>query len=207
MCGIENSYYELERSRNSLALRPDWVDPSRNLLLSTTDIPTVLLPFTGILCENLSTLMEDCGFKCDTFASSGSNILVAIQFPTKPRVAGHSRPIVPQRLHVKDQFSRMPAGAEGGGTRRIGAFFAADFGRLLVDARGETSGELEEPYSEEFEAEAEEDLHWSRSKDEGAAESPSQLTRRNVDGLNNTPLLVTGLVAVVWAIHILPFLF
>ncbi|KAJ7099748.1 hypothetical protein C8R44DRAFT_988592 [Mycena epipterygia] len=201
MCKIEQSYYQLERSRNSVALRPSWVDPSRSLIISTANIPTVLLPFTTIFCGNLSNLMKDCGFNCDAFGSS-SDILVAIQFPTPQRVAADSRPIVPQTLLVEDQFSRIPAGAEEGGTRRIGAFFAADFGRLLVDARGETPGEVEEPQSAEIETAKE--RHSSSRKDEGLTGSQSQL---NIDGLNNIPLLLAGWVAVVWAVLLVQFLF
>ncbi|KAJ7872998.1 hypothetical protein B0H13DRAFT_1895160 [Mycena leptocephala] len=71
--------------------------------------------------------------------TQGTNSLPAIRF--RPGLAAAAvPPHTPRTLYVEDEFSRHAP--DGGGRIRIGAgpFAASNFGRLLIDAQGESAG-------------------------------------------------------------------
>ncbi|KAJ7154907.1 hypothetical protein C8R43DRAFT_1126292 [Mycena crocata] len=125
---IEASYYKLELSRRAPLTQPIWVDPSKELLILTPKIPTVLTPFGDSFTNNLLALLKTCGFQhCSGFFSC-SDILLAIRFPAQ---LGPANPPIPRNLHVEDEFSQP---------MRNTRFSASNFARLLLDARGGTAG-------------------------------------------------------------------
>ncbi|KAJ7111769.1 hypothetical protein C8R44DRAFT_798620 [Mycena epipterygia] len=130
---VEASYYKLARSRDAPLSQPIWVNPSRSLYLRTDPIPTILIPYVHLFSANLVTLMKDCGFQDCSPVDSMNQLSLVIRFPIRPRVA-QDPPVLPEILHVEDEFSGM---AEGGCKPINGGFSATDFGRLLISARGE----------------------------------------------------------------------
>ncbi|KAJ6535487.1 hypothetical protein B0H19DRAFT_1079965 [Mycena capillaripes] len=138
MRDIEEAYYKLQSSRHEPLLQPAWaVDPSQTLFLMTNEIPRVLHPFRGAIGDNLFTLLKECGFQHSTRSDDDRGIYFWIRFParvTAPKTA-------PRTLYIEDEFSRR-AEEEGGAksSNDGGGFAASDFGRLLIDARGESAG-------------------------------------------------------------------
>ncbi|KAF7357938.1 hypothetical protein MVEN_00840400 [Mycena venus] len=144
MRDIEQAYYSLENSRNTPLSQPAWaLDPAQPLYLTTNSFPPVLEPFRQAILNNLGALLRDCGFEHISSSALGSWINLSIYFPAQLTGAPAARN-APQTLFVEDEFSRPASGRKkiGGGT-----FAAGNFGRLLIDARGEsgnTSGTVKE---------------------------------------------------------------
>ncbi|KAJ7035787.1 hypothetical protein C8F04DRAFT_1341761 [Mycena alexandri] len=130
MRDLEKRYYELDRSRAQPLLRPDWaLDPRKELLLWTENLPAVLDSYKEPIRENLRTLFRDCGFHhcritCDR------QFYIQIAFPAQ-LTAGSPAPSS-SPLHVEDAFSRFGVDGEG----RASAFSGTSFAQLLLETRG-----------------------------------------------------------------------
>ncbi|KAJ6585905.1 hypothetical protein B0H19DRAFT_1250662 [Mycena capillaripes] len=136
MRDIESAYYELERSRHTPLSQPAWaVDSSAPLFVHTEVLPRVLQPFSPAIGDNLFTLRKECGFTHSTKADAIGSVCFYIRFPA--RLTAPKAP--PETLYVEDEFSQR-GGGEGEVIRRndAGAFAASNFGRLLIEARGES---------------------------------------------------------------------
>ncbi|KAJ7035786.1 hypothetical protein C8F04DRAFT_1394590 [Mycena alexandri] len=139
---LEAAFYSLERTRDQPLNQPQWaLDPAQNLVLTTHQIPTLLSLYTQVMGDNLFALIKDCAFdNCTPHISlygKQGHISFSINFPAQLAAAPAQAPLRP--LVIEDEFSRPVAGQP-----RIG-FGATNFARLLIDARGETSGEADAP--------------------------------------------------------------
>ncbi|KAJ7192790.1 hypothetical protein GGX14DRAFT_593810 [Mycena pura] len=133
---LEASYYQLKQTRANPANQPAYVDPRQSLQLNTDPVPKLLSPYCTAFQNNLRGLMTDCGFQNCTVSQLYPEwaIYICINFPTLLLP-----PPPPQTLHVEDEFSR-PArgGSQKDDKAAVGTFTATNFGRLLMDARGES---------------------------------------------------------------------
>ncbi|KAJ7660253.1 hypothetical protein DFH06DRAFT_1472319 [Mycena polygramma] len=137
MRDIESAYYKLQRSRNTPLEQPAWaVDPSQKLFLETAQLPTVLLPFLCAIESNLLALLKDCGFHHCTSYTDRDGVAFWIRFPEQLAPAGAKKK-PSQTLYVQDEFSQRREEGEGKRGNAPGPFSASEFGRLLIDARGE----------------------------------------------------------------------
>ncbi|KAJ6545691.1 hypothetical protein B0H19DRAFT_286783 [Mycena capillaripes] len=137
MSDIESAYYELERSRDTPLSRPQWVNPTQALHLSTVKVPLILEPYRVAFNNNLCELLRECGFQHLTAGHCVlGGIFLCIYFPAQvaaTAAAAHEQE-APRTLHIEDEFSRAV-----NGTGRAGTLAATNFGRLLVHARGEST--------------------------------------------------------------------
>ncbi|KAJ7935900.1 hypothetical protein B0H13DRAFT_2304391 [Mycena leptocephala] len=137
MRDIEAEYYELASTRHAPLSQPAWaVDPSKSLFLMTDRFPAVLEPFRSPIGSNLLALLSACGFNHLEGPLNGTHISFHLYFPAL--LTSETRPPKPRVLLVEDDFSDFERGAHDR-TRNGGAFTASDFGRLLIDARGESA--------------------------------------------------------------------
>ncbi|KAJ7192794.1 hypothetical protein GGX14DRAFT_479544 [Mycena pura] len=133
---LEASYYQLEQTRNTPASQPAYVDPTQSLQLTTDPVPKSLSPYSIAFQNNLRSLMMDCGFQdCRvSLPRPQLPIYIWMKFP-----ALLLPPPQPQFLHVEDEFSRSArGGSQKDDKAAVGTFTATNFGRLLIDARGES---------------------------------------------------------------------
>ncbi|KAJ7436849.1 hypothetical protein FB451DRAFT_1193643 [Mycena latifolia] len=134
---IESSYYELQRGRDNPLSLPNWVDPTRPLLISTDKFPTPLHSYKALFTANLLKLLSDCGFDPCSAMMRYDGILLLIYFPHRPSQALNAL-VLPDTLDMENEFIGMADGAAQGDSKPGGGeFLAADFGRLLIRARGE----------------------------------------------------------------------
>ncbi|KAJ7434079.1 hypothetical protein FB451DRAFT_1195688 [Mycena latifolia] len=134
---IESSYYELQRGRDNPLSLPNLVDPTRPLLISTDKFPTPLHSYKALFTANLLKLLSDCGFHPCSAMMRYDGILLLIYFPHRPSQALNAL-VLPDTLDMENEFIGMADGAAQGDSKPGGGeFLAADFGRLLIRARGE----------------------------------------------------------------------
>ncbi|KAJ7673868.1 hypothetical protein DFH06DRAFT_1318984 [Mycena polygramma] len=139
MRDVEQAYYQLEASRNTLS-RPVWANRQAPLYLCTSMVPTLLEAYRPAFGDNLRQLLQSCGFPIPGpgLGVAGGAIIFAITFAaelTAPPQNRGAEDAPPAQLHIDDEFSKL---AEGG--KCVSAFAARNFGQLLVDARRDDPG-------------------------------------------------------------------